>query len=274
MHFSSGFPNTAPVRLRRAESAWVTDTSDGLNHLHGTPSFFNGKIYIGGESDQLKAFTWNGTTIGTTPTTQTSFEAVANSMPGWQHSISANGTSNGIVWVTRVFSGNANNAVQPGIIHAFDANNLGTELWNSHQNQTRDDFGNFAKNPAPVVANGKVYCPTFSNKLVVYGLLGSGPIANGTYKLICQNGGKALDNGGQLGDGAKVTQWTSGTGNINQQWVVTNLGTGFYKLVCVKSGKALDNGGATHGWGADDPVGRHRQQQSAVVHHQCRQRPI
>ncbi len=226
------------------QSFMVTDTSDSLNHLHGTPSYFNGHLYTGGESDQLKAFTWNGTSIGTTPSSQTSFEAVANSMPGWQHSISANGTSNGIIWTTRVFSGNANNATQPGIMHAFDANNLATELWNSKQNAARDDFGNFAKNPAPVVANGKVYCPTFSNKLVVYGLLGSGPIANGTYKLICESSGKALDNGGSLGDGAKVTQWTSIAGNPNQQWVVTNLGTGWYKLVCVKSGKALDNGGS------------------------------
>ncbi len=150
----------------------VTDTSDSLNHIHGGPSFFNNTLYVGGESDELKAFTWNGTTINTTPSSTTTFEAVTNSMPGWQHSVSANGTSNAIIWATRVYSGNANNATQPGIIHAFSATNLATELWNSKQNATRDDLGNFAKNPAPTVANGKVYCPTFSNKLVVYGLLG------------------------------------------------------------------------------------------------------
>ncbi len=152
----------------------VTDSGESLNHLHGGPSFFNNTLYAGGESDQLKAFSWNGTTINTTPTSQTSFEAVANSMPGWQHCVSANGTSNAILWTTRVFSGNANNATQPGIIHAFNATNLATELWNSKQNSARDDLGNFAKNPSPTVANGKVYCPTFSNKLVVYGLLGTG----------------------------------------------------------------------------------------------------
>ncbi len=149
----------------------VTDTSDSLNHIHGGPSFFNNTLYVGGESDQLKAFSWNGSTINTTPASQTSFEAVTNSMPGWQHCVSSNGNSNGIVWTTRVFSGNANNATQPGIIHAFDATNLNTELWNSKQNAARDDFGNFAKNPPPTVANGKVYVPTFSNQLVVYGLL-------------------------------------------------------------------------------------------------------
>jgi hypothetical protein len=152
----------------------VTDTGESLNHLHGGPSFFNNTLYAGGESDQLKAFSWNGSTINTTPTSQTSFEAVANSMPGWQHCVSANGTSNAIIWAARVFSGNANNATQPGILHAFSATNLATELWNSKQNSARDDLGNFAKNPSPTVANGKVYCPTFSNKLVVYGLLGTG----------------------------------------------------------------------------------------------------
>jgi hypothetical protein len=161
------------------QSFMVTDTTDSLNHLHGTPSYFNGSVYVGGESDQLKQFSWNGTSLGTTPTTQTSFETVTNSMPGWQHCISANGTSNAIIWAARVFSGDANHTTQPGIVHAFDATNLANELWNSNQNSGRDNVGNFAKNPGPIVANGKVYVPTFSNKLVVYGLLGSST-SNGT----------------------------------------------------------------------------------------------
>jgi len=47
------------------------------------------------------------------------------------------------------------------------------EIYNSYQNRARDDFGNFAKNPSPVVNNGKVYVPTFSGKLAVYGLVGT-----------------------------------------------------------------------------------------------------
>ena len=155
------------------QSFMVTDSGDSLNHIHGGPCFWNNKIYLGGESDQLKAFSWNGTSINTTPVSQSSFEAVTNSMPGWQLFISANGSSNGIVWATRTYSGDATSSHQPGILHAFDGNNLGTELWNSKQNAGRDDLGNFAKNPSVIVANGKVYCPTFSNKLVVYGLLGN-----------------------------------------------------------------------------------------------------
>jgi hypothetical protein len=59
----------------------------------------------------------------------------------------------------------------PGILRAYNANNLGTELWNSRMNPGRDDIGNFAKFVSPTVANGKVYMATFSNTVNVYGIL-------------------------------------------------------------------------------------------------------
>ncbi len=156
------------------QSFMVTDSTDGLNHLHGGPVYFdNGAhkwVYTWGESDQCKAFAWGGTTLGTTPASQSSFEGPSGSMPGGMLSISANGTSQGILWTEAVFSGNANNAVQPGILRAFKADDLSTVLWDSHMNQSRDDMGNFAKNPAPVVVNGRMYQSTFSQRLAVYGL--------------------------------------------------------------------------------------------------------
>ncbi len=231
------------------QSFQVTDTTDSLNHLHGTPSYFNGSLYVGGESDQLKQFTWNGTTVNTTPASQTSFEAVANSMPGWQHSISANGTSNGIIWAARVFSGDANHASQPGILHAFNAGNLATELWNSRQNIGRDDLGNFAKNPGPVVANGKVYCPTFSNKLVVYGLLSA--IPNGIYEMTARVSGKALDAAAHgTANGTNVDQWTY-NGGANQKWAVVNVGSGQIRVQGMESGRVLDVSGVSTADGAN-----------------------
>jgi hypothetical protein len=91
-------------------------------------------------------------------------------MPGGQLWVSANGATNGIVWATHAFSGDANHTVQPGVLRVFDAI-TGAEIYNTKQNAARDDFGNFAKNPSPVVSSGRVYVPTFSNKLAVYGLL-------------------------------------------------------------------------------------------------------
>ena len=99
--------------------------------------------------------------------------AAAAGTPGGILSLSANGTNagSGIVWASHQLNGSANQVVQPGILRAFDAQNITNELWNSQQLTSRDAVGNFAKFVPPTVANGKVYLATFSNRLNVYGLL-------------------------------------------------------------------------------------------------------
>jgi len=89
--------------------------------------------------------------------------------------ISANKTTagSGILWVTHEL-GNPNHHTVPGVLRAFDATDLSHELWNSRQNAARDDYGNFAKYSTAIVANGKVYVPTFSQQIAVYGLLPEG----------------------------------------------------------------------------------------------------
>ncbi len=156
------------------QSFMVTDPAQALNHLHGGPVYFNNGtnkwVYTWGESDKCKAFTWGGTTLTTTPVSQSTFTGPLGSMPGGQLAISANGTTQGILWTEAVFAGNANNAVQPGILRAFNAGDLTSVLWDSHQAQNRDDMGLFAKNPGPVVVNGKMYQATFGQRLAAYGL--------------------------------------------------------------------------------------------------------
>jgi uncharacterized protein (TIGR03437 family) len=85
--------------------------------------------------------------------------------------VSANGSQAGtaIVWET---TGNYTQPGSAGTLHAFDAGNLGTELWNSDMNPA-DSLGNFVKFVSPTVANGKVYVPTLSQSVAVYGLLSS-----------------------------------------------------------------------------------------------------
>jgi hypothetical protein len=104
-------------------------------------------------------------------------------MPGGMLSISANGTNGGIVWASIPREGDANNGTVPGMLRAFNAVDLSRELWNSEQNAPRDRLGMFPKFCSPVIANGKVYIPSFASpnktehpekgKLVVYGLLNS-----------------------------------------------------------------------------------------------------
>jgi hypothetical protein len=58
-----------------------------------------------------------------------------------------------------------------GTLHAVDALDLANELWNSDMDFDRDQLGAFAKFVAPTIANGRVYVPTLSNQLAVYGLI-------------------------------------------------------------------------------------------------------
>jgi hypothetical protein len=147
-------------------------------HVHGSPVFYKGsfgsRIYLWSEYDNLKAFTFMDGMFDSNP--KIGPVRVPDGMPGAFLSISANGARPGtaIVWANHSYSGDANPETRPGILRAFDANTL-KELWNSRMNEARDDFGNFAKFSYPTIANGKVYLATFSNKLVVYGIVNANP---------------------------------------------------------------------------------------------------
>ena len=93
--------------------------------------------------------------------------------------VSANGGADGtgIVWQT---TGDYGSRLVPGILHAFDASDISKELWNSTMTPDRDALGRFAKFVAPTVVNGRVYVPTFSNSLAIYGLVAGGTVDNGT----------------------------------------------------------------------------------------------
>jgi hypothetical protein len=154
------------------------------NHIHGSLVYWNSpggpRIYQWGEKDKARTFLFNTGTgkFGTTPTSMSTFQ-LPNGMPGGILSLSANGSAagSGILWATHP-EGDANNATKPGVLRAFNAENLSVELWNSKTNSARDGVGNFAKFNPPLVANGRVYIGNFStstsantDQLVVYGLL-------------------------------------------------------------------------------------------------------
>ena len=88
--------------------------------------------------------------------------------------VSALGTNagTGVLWVSGALgtdSSNKPNAL--GILHAYNAQSIFTELWNSEQNHARDFVGDYATFSSPTIANGKVYLATFSDRLDIYGLL-------------------------------------------------------------------------------------------------------
>ena len=148
--------------------------------LHGSAVYWNGavngaEVYMWAQSDNLKAFQFNGNSLNT-PAFQTGPDFISGE-PGAYLSVSANGNTNGIVWANAVLSGNANHGSVPGVLRAYDANNVATELYNNQQNASRDTCNNFAKNGYATIANGKVYLGSFgtanvgSGQLCVYGLL-------------------------------------------------------------------------------------------------------
>ncbi len=139
----------------------------------GAPVFWNGPhgpaIYLWGGGDYLKQYGVAGGKLQTSPLSQSSMSTISESVP---LSLTANDASpgSGIVWATAALSQSTSGSGQPGILRAFDADDLSHELWDSTQDIQRDDLGNFAKFAPPTIANGKVYVPTFSGQLAVYGL--------------------------------------------------------------------------------------------------------
>jgi hypothetical protein len=123
------------------------------------PSYFNNTVYYGAVGDHLKAFPITSALLALTPSSQSS---ASFAYPGTTPSISANGTTNGIVWAVEANS--------TGILHAYDATNLTNELYNSNQAANNRDQFSDNKYVTPMVANGKVYVGT-PNSVVVFGLL-------------------------------------------------------------------------------------------------------
>lgn len=123
------------------------------------PAYFNHTVYYGGMEDKLRAFPIVNARLATTPSSTTSniFR-----YPGAKPVVSANGDHDGIVWAVET-SG-------PAILHAYEADNLAQELYNSNQAGTRDQFGVGYKFVSPIVANGHVYVGTL-NGVAVFGLL-------------------------------------------------------------------------------------------------------
>jgi len=134
--------------------------SNGLSgSVFSMPAYFNNAVYYGAVSDNIKSFAISNAQLGSGPASQT---AHAFPYPGTTPSISANGTSNAILWAAE----NAN----PAVLHAYDATNLATELYNSNQaSGGRDHFGAGNKFITPTVINGKVYVGTTTG-VGVFGL--------------------------------------------------------------------------------------------------------
>jgi Tectonin domain len=128
--------------------------------IWSNPAYFNDRVYFGPVGDVIRAFQLISARLSSLPVSTT---ATVFPYPGATPSISANGTANAILWAVE----NSN----PAVLHAYDANNLGLELYNSNQaSGGRDQFGPGNKYITPTVANGEVFVGT-TDSVAAFGLL-------------------------------------------------------------------------------------------------------
>ena len=138
-------------------------------NMYATPAYWQNRVYLCGAQDHCKLFTLTNGLLSTTPVSQTS---TTFAYPGTQPVISAASSSATAAILWGVERNTTNNV---SVLHAYDATNLGTELYNSTQAANNRDTGaapiRFA---APTVANGKVFVGT-QLTLDVYGVLAASP---------------------------------------------------------------------------------------------------
>jgi hypothetical protein len=141
---------------------------------YGTPAFWQNALYFGGGDigsggDFVRLFPFTpGTGLATTSASRS---PTRFPFPGAEPSVSSQGATNGIVWAIDAGKYGPPSALGtgPAVLHAYDATNLATELWNS-STAPGDQAGNAVKMVAPTIINGKVYLDT-RTEIDVYGLL-------------------------------------------------------------------------------------------------------
>jgi len=138
----------------------VTEGPD-WNRLYGTPSYWNGNLYVAPSNMGLKQYQFQGGLLNPTPTATS---PGLYGLRGANTVVSANGTQNGIIWAYE------KSASGQGILHAYDATNVAKELWNSNMNSLRDALGQGIGFATPVVADGRVIV-TYDTSVGVFGSL-------------------------------------------------------------------------------------------------------
>jgi hypothetical protein len=153
------------------------------SHLHSMVYWKSAKngnlLYLWGQRDRVRAYRFNSSKFDETPFMMR--PDGNDGHPGAMLSLSANGDNDGILWAAIHATGDSWNESRPGILRAYEADDINHKLWNSLQNLGRDDCKNYSQMAPPTVANGRVYLASFgtenvgTGQMCVYGLLPAGP---------------------------------------------------------------------------------------------------
>jgi hypothetical protein len=131
--------------------------------IYGLPAYWNGNIYTTGQNFPLSQFTISNGAIATPQ-----FAKSTNMFPprGATPSVSASGSTNGVVWILDLAAWASNGNA---ILDAYDATNVSNLLYSSPSSGS-SAAGAAVKFTVPTVANGKVYVGGQSS-FTVFGLL-------------------------------------------------------------------------------------------------------
>jgi hypothetical protein len=158
----------------------VQSFSGGPYKNRSSFAFFNNTMYGGFAGAPLQAWSFNPSTelFNTTPQSKSPTVYGCNcNGAGSTPSVSASGSSDGIVWALD----SSGYYHTPAILHAYDASNLATELYNSTQAaNSRDAAAVAVKFTTPTVASGHVYVGG-RNAVTVYGIMVGPPAAAPTF---------------------------------------------------------------------------------------------
>ena len=168
-----GDANARQCFLNRAGNVPCGGSTAGAG-IFATAAFWNSTLYIAGVNGPVNAFLFNSSNLfNTSPASQS---PSTFGFPGSSPSVSATpAASNGIVWALNnsQYCTPPSPGCGPAVLHAYDATNLASELWNSAL-MGSDAAGNAVKFTVPTVANGKAYVGTRGNN--TGGVYGSGGV--------------------------------------------------------------------------------------------------
>ena len=162
----------------------VQETLKATVGIWGSPAYWNGSVYWGagnddnGSTDNIKAFSVNANNSGLLSSTPTSETTLAFAYSAPTPTISANGTTNGILWGLddSAYHSTCSAGANCQVLYAYDATDLTKLLYASNQAASnRDVPGGAVKFATPIVANGKVYAGS-QYAISAFGLL-TGPTA-------------------------------------------------------------------------------------------------
>jgi hypothetical protein len=187
----------------------VEELSTSLGEIYSAPIYWNGTVYyVGTQNHPMQAYSLSKGMLSTAPVAQSTL-MYARGLP----SLSANGTTNGLVWLLR------GPTVNTPWLTAFNATNLAITYSSNLAAGNRDAVGPVAHFATPMVADGKVYVGT-TTQVAVYGLMstlkaisGSGQTGAAGTTLPKPLTVKAIDAySGKVIPGVTVTFSDAGTG--------------------------------------------------------------